>query len=826
MNNTSWVNDMDGGNIAPGEDQVHTQPTPQVDSQHAQPQVYEPSSHSVNQDTIGVDGYMPNAHPDNLNEPSISNNVHNGQVPSSLWVQDAPDAQLQLTEDSARRALAPQLTEEATDGNTQPISSIHDGQAPDNPWVQDTRAAQLQLAEDNVRRAIAPQLTTEAIDGNPQPNMIDHMPIPGSEATYGPRQTFRDLWPAQVLEWPALAASIGRCQMPPVRLQTQVQDWQGERVVTYFLPDPHDLRTWHVEDVTTFVNRLHNEGVFVDWGNLGAYFNPGQARSAGWYENDTVLNSQDHQYPPGQESQPALGSELPPGAQSDKVISARDVLAHWQSLKGETFDHRRDENILTPGLASELHVLVGRFSSQQEREDYLSTHDNTWEPPRGDNTIPTSDEQMKAIVTDLVFAMSSTEFAADSEANNAWKARWLPGQLFYGREKIVLRCWQLAETARKLHQEGPSALQCFDSKFATVEFAKTKSWTFQERIDVMVNLLSTRKSRCDALMKGDQIDVFVGAPGKLLKTATANAPNNAKKGEAIKRGREAIKDDQVAGKSTSTSRPAPVPTRTLFGHQVAAPARTSDLNARETSERNADQAHLPQPGFRNRGHLGTAAYPSPAYTSDSSVTTPGGHAMTNPESFGPQDLWGQTGATSRTNSRGFIQQQDPYGIPRDTFPAQGRTRQPGPHQPTFPGLSSNLSHKRTAVDDLNASAQKRPSVQEDALISSSYGPRPPPQQVNRLHHGRQNTTSSLLAYAQSSYPSSGPVSNFPQSIQPQPQAQQLLQSQHEGRLPPTASSSTVQQVAPQTTAQLSPSLKRGSSGNLQPPTGRKRVREQ
>ena len=816
MENTSWVDEMNGSNIAPGEDREPAQPTPQidshVDSQHdtqldpqpAQLQADESSSHAVNHDTTGVEGYMPNAHTDNLDEPDSPNNVH-------------------------------------------------DGQASDDLSTQDIRAAQLKLAEDNVIRVLAPHLMEEATDGNQHPNVIDHTPIPGREATHGPRQSFRELWPAQVLEWPALASSIGLCQMPPVRLQAQVQDWQGERVVTYFLPHPHDLRSWHVEEVTTFVHRLHNEGLYVDWEHLGSYFNPGQAGSASQYNNDTVLDSQNHQYPPGQGLQPALGSnpsmphgffpgatsggttlrESVPGAQSNKVTSARDVLAHWQLSKGETFDHRRDESMLTPNLASQLQILVGRFSSQQERANYLSTHDKTWDPPEGDNTIPTSDEQMKAIVTNLVFAMSSTEFAADAEANNAWKARWLPGQLFYSKEKIVLRCWQLAETAKKLHLEGPSALNCFDSKFATVEFAKTKNWTFQQRIDVMVNLLSTRKSRCDALMKGDQIDVFVGAPGKLLKTATANAPNNAKKGEALKRGREAIKDEedkaatsQVAGKATLTSWPAPVPARTLFGHQIAAPARTSNLNARETSQQNTDQGYQPQPGFRNHRHLSTAAYPSPTYTPDSSVTTPGSHFMTNPESYGHPDLWECTGATSRTNSRGLNPQQEPYGIPHDTFPAQGRTRRPSPHQPTFPGLPSTLSQKRKAVDDLNDEAQKRPDVQEVAPISSSYGPRPPPQQVNRLHHGRQNNPSSPLAYAQPSYPSSGLAPSFPQPVQPQPRARQPLQSQHEGRLPSIAPSSTVQQAAPQTTAQPSASMKRGPSGDLQSPTGRKRAREQ
>ena len=775
MDNTNWVNNINVGNIAPGKDQEPPQPTPQVesqvdsqvDSQPAQLQAEEPSSHSINHDTTGVDGHMPNAHQDNLNKPTFPSNVH-------------------------------------------------DEQASGNLWAQNIRAAELQLAEDNLRRALAPQPSEEATDGNTQPNVVDHMPIPKRQATHDPRPTFRDLWPAQVLEWPALASSIGLCQMPPARLQTRVRDWEGERVVTYFLPDPRDLRTWRTEDVTTFVKRLHNEGVFVDWGKLGVYYNHGpagsagwyeagwyendtlpggqdQAGSAGWYNNNTVLDSQHYQYPPGQEPQPALSSNPP---------MPHGILASWQTWAQSNLTHVRHETA-TEGLAADLNVLVDRFESEDARADFLATHDKEWMPPAPDPSIPQSRQDMKAIVTKLLLAMVSTEFAIDADGDNSFKKRWSQGEPWYSKEKMSLRCWQLVEIAKRLHEEGPSALQCFDHAYAQKEFSKTKAWSFEQRINAMANLLATSKRRCDMLLKGDQLDVFVGAPGKLLKTSGQNLPNNKKKGEALKRGREAIKDEkaktaatQAARPSASTLQPAPDSAQLFPGR---ASGRTPQLLPSTAPARTFNT--VPQPGFRNREHLGTAAYPSPAYTSDSMATTPGSHAMANHEFLGTQDLWGQTGAISRANSRGFTQQQDPYGIPHGTFPAQARTRQPGPHQPTSPGLSSTLSQKRPPVDALNESVQKRPSVQEDAPISSSYGPR-------------------------LSYPSSGPVPNIQQSAQPLPQAQQLLQSQHGSRLSQTATSSTVQQAAPQSNPQPSTSLKRGPSGNLEPPTAKKRVREQ
>jgi hypothetical protein len=549
----------------------------------------------------------------------------------------------------------------------------------------------------------------------------------------------------------------------------------------------------------------------VDWNDRQGYFPNGNPESAGADPVDTTTTGGGYQ--PGHASQHALGpaltipqgpvpyatggwivdgaGEAPFDAQSDEVLSARKILADWQSSKGETFEHKRDENMLTDEVAAELHGLVGHFSSQQAREDYLDTHDQTWKPPRGDDTIPKSEEDMKKIVTDLVFAMSSTEFAADSEANNALKTRWLPGKLFYKKEKIVLRCWQLAEIAKRLHEEGPSALYCFDDRYSRSEFAKTQSWTFQERMDVMINLLATRKSRCDALMKGDQIDVFVGAPGKLLKTATQNAPNNAKKGEALKRGREAIKDEedkaatsQTAKKPASTSQPAStswpatIPAQNLSGHQVAASARTTNT--------------------------------------------------------GTRGLWGDTGATSRTDSRGFVQHPKSYGTPHGDpgrsvsltrasppyqFPVDGRTQGSNSRQPSFPGVPSMLSQKRPAVDDLNDATQKR------QCVPPPFDAGPLPQQVDKLHYSRQNATRSLPANIQTNYTSSGQVPVDPQILQPPPQAQHPRDVQ-QPRVPSSAPSPTVHPSASSSAAHTSGSLKRGPTGNIQDPAGYKRMRQQ
>jgi hypothetical protein len=708
------------------------------------------------------------------------------------------------------------------------------------------------------------------------------------------------MWPGQAMQWPLLAHEAGLAKLP-MPFESQVLDYPNEVKLQYHLPTQAEFLLWDQGDVNTFIQTFQDHGINVQWENLDGYFpnrsfitGPPQpfapqpvsvrheflpAEFAGDNHVDITttvqgggLTSTHGECQPGQNSQQALNpalitpqdpssdaigggivdgaGEAPFGTQSNEVLSARQILVDWQSSKCESFEHKRDENMLTEDVASQLHDLVGRFSSQQAREDYLNSHDQTWHPPKSDATIPTSDEEMREVVTDLVFAMSSTEFAADSEANNALKTRWLPGKLFYNQEKIVLRCWQLAETAKNLHLKGPSALQCFDHKYAQSEFAKTKSWTFRERVDTMINLLATRKSRCDALMKGDQIDVFVAAPGKLLKTATQNAPNNAKKGEALKRGREAIKDEedkaitsQTAAKSASTSQPTPVPTQNVFGRQVPAPARTSNLDA-IASQRNTGLRHQPHPGFSNRAQLGTVNCSSTAWTPNSSFTTHGGDVTTDPESYGSQDLWDNVGATSRLRSRGSVQHSEPYSTPHDNaaahgdssegvsalqapppgrFPVDSRTRRLDRYQLTYLGLPSTLSQKRPAVSDLNGATQKRSHVQDFVPTSSSNGARPPPQQVDRLHYGRRNDARPLTD-ARPTYLSHVPV--YPPYVPSASTAQPTVQSQTAQvptAHPLAARSPTTHQPAP---AQPPLSHKRPPAGNVQDPSSKKRTRRE
>lgn len=370
----------------------------------------------------------------------------------------------------------------------------------------------------------------------------------------------------------------------------------------YWLPRQHDFNKWDPTDVRILMDTLRERNVIVDWRSLDSYFpdvqqsipssagdnnsiaaepsalqtpmvdGHGVERPQGLNpESEEVSHSSAHghhypvqnlrikQYIPAQQQQQLVGAMLGDYAEvfeadaipSQQVGDSEDVPSDSPQL-----EQVRRETIFTKALRDELHGLVERYSTEAARADFLRTHDTTWTPKANDTTIPTTPDAIQAHVEELSQAMCKTEYAVDSVENNAFKGRWIPGpagKMFYSKEKIVNRCWQVVLLAIKLHTDGPSALQCFDEQYAKL-FKATEKWSFKERMDTMARLLLTRKSRCDFVMKAENLDAFVGAPHKLEKNSAQNGVNNVKKSKALKRGMEELeKAKKVADAAAATA---------------------------------------------------------------------------------------------------------------------------------------------------------------------------------------------------------------------------------------------------------------------------------
>ncbi|KAH6639186.1 hypothetical protein C7974DRAFT_276376, partial [Boeremia exigua] len=165
----------------------------------------------------------------------------------------------------------------------------------------------------------------------------------------------------------------------------------------------------------------------------------------------------------------------------------------------------------------------------------------SWSPPSNDITIPSDRQDAIKHVQKVLRAMASTKKAVDSRKDNSFKSRYAKkkmGETVYDPVKMTIRCWDIINLAIDLHNKGPSVLHCFDSQYAS-NFASTRKWTFQQRIDAIVHLFETRKSRCDVAIKGENLYTVVGNPDKLNRTSIQNGVSNTIKAGEIKRGKEA-----------------------------------------------------------------------------------------------------------------------------------------------------------------------------------------------------------------------------------------------------------------------------------------------
>jgi hypothetical protein len=101
--------------------------------------------------------------------------------------------------------------------------------------------------------------------------------------------------------------------------------------------------------------------------------------------------------------------------------------------------------------------------------------------------------------------------------------------------------------AEDLHLHGPGFMPLHDPEFNKI-IDKTRTWTFGQRIDTLVEVMHNFKGRCDKLMKGGEVLLYVANPGEVLATSKTNRTQNDKRQVLLGEGRRA-----VAGKATQAS---------------------------------------------------------------------------------------------------------------------------------------------------------------------------------------------------------------------------------------------------------------------------------
>ncbi|KAH6639185.1 hypothetical protein C7974DRAFT_410169 [Boeremia exigua] len=431
-------------------------------------------------------------------------------------------------------------------------------------------------------------------------------------AIYSPRLgsrlpfTFAHMWPEMTILWPLYAAQSGLAQ-PPVEMQFRMLN--GD-ILSYWLPRQHEFGSWDENDVDAFITLFESMGISIDWNTLDLYHtttkyfesvqkgpcvqhtSTRESTSSSSRQNSENMESSLLEETSGglqsQQSQEVVDPQVSvdnkegvapthrqDSVNAEQLEAAQQVGNNTQNSEAgvalEEDQHKKDigdaepvngvaesgrkETLLTAELAAELHDLVDVYDTVEAREKFLERHDLTWYPPQDDNTVPNSDDEVKVYVRQLLFAMTSTKDAQDSERSNSFASRWLPcksGEPYYNKTEMVLQCWKLVTMAINLHRKGPSTLNCFDHNYAK-QFKATKDWTFAMRINNIADLLATRKSRCDLVMRGESLDGFVGAPGKMANRSIQNNVSNGRKAKAIMRGMPLLKTEEKRAVSQSTS---------------------------------------------------------------------------------------------------------------------------------------------------------------------------------------------------------------------------------------------------------------------------------
>ncbi|OAX79106.1 hypothetical protein ACJ72_06575 [Emergomyces africanus] len=223
-----------------------------------------------------------------------------------------------------------------------------------------------------------------------------------------------------------------------------------------------------------------------------------------------------------------------------------------------------------------------------------------------DPTIPKSLDVKRQIVTEMLKAMKSIEFAEDNE-----------GMIRPFREnkhnpiRMEIVCWNILDSCISRHENGP-LLAIYDGK------AKNTGQlpTFRERMEKIIDCLWTQKTICKHLLDAYYLFTFVDDPICAKNRVVANKNLNKRKGEVMNAGKKALGDSRTNSKST-TAKGTPE-AREGLSTPFSTPRRetpTRDANTPTTINTNVRNMTLKaSPQIHSQGiqQMGFSSPPEPA----------------------------------------------------------------------------------------------------------------------------------------------------------------------------------------------------------------------
>lgn len=168
-----------------------------------------------------------------------------------------------------------------------------------------------------------------------------------------------------------------------------------------------------------------------------------------------------------------------------------------------------------------------------------------WLCPHPDPSIPTTPSTTQTWILHLTTALTNTTNTHDSPSPTFHK-HWLAQPPFYPRATLEHLAWSLLALTTALHTRGPAVLHLADRTQA-LHVARTRDWTFAQRMGAMVALLAGSKARCEKCIQRVNLGMVVGNPEKLLRGTRENKVQNGKRQVWLEKAREGRRRGWVGG---------------------------------------------------------------------------------------------------------------------------------------------------------------------------------------------------------------------------------------------------------------------------------------
>jgi hypothetical protein len=135
--------------------------------------------------------------------------------------------------------------------------------------------------------------------------------------------------------------------------------------------------------------------------------------------------------------------------------------------------------------------------------------------------MPRNDQQTRVWVLHLKLAMKDRSNILDRSAD-----RWSKeGPYFYVDYEMERVCWEIGYVAETLHLYGLGIFNNYDTAIYK-KLKKDSTLTFQARMELIINNLCFYKSKCDAVLKGEGIELLVAGPRVKLAQSIKSRKNN------------------------------------------------------------------------------------------------------------------------------------------------------------------------------------------------------------------------------------------------------------------------------------------------------------